>query len=151
MFIIAHRLRYLLSFCLPGFELLKHTRIAFELSNVPISLLCSDFRSDSKKENFLTDNLFCRISQCTIFFELSNDQCARSTGASRLYGNSCSAAFNCDFLCYANNSLFCFRPFPEMTLLERRRRRGAVLSKKKEKRKKELSLGLLSFGVWVRV
>ena len=31
---------------------------------------------------------------------------------------------------------FCFRPFPETTLLERRRRRGAVLSSKKEKRKK---------------
>ena len=26
---------------------------------------------------------------------------------------------------------FCFRPFPELTLLDRRRRRGAVLSKKK--------------------
>ena len=25
------------------------------------------------------------------------------------------------FLCYAKNSLFCFRPFPEVTLLARRR------------------------------
>ena len=37
------------------------------------------------------------------------------------------------FLCYAKNSLLCFRPFPETTFLERRRCRGAVL-KKREKR-----------------
>ena len=30
--------------------------------------------------------------QCKLFFELSNDQCTRNTGARRLYGNSCSAA-----------------------------------------------------------
>ena len=41
------------------------------------------------------------------------------------------------FLCYAKNSLSCFRPFPEITLLERRRRRGAVLSSKKGGEKKE--------------
>ena len=32
------------------------------------------------------------------------------------------------FLCYANNSPLCFRPFPETTFLERPRCRGAVLS-----------------------
>ena len=41
------------------------------------------------------------------------------------------------FLCYAKNSLLCFRPFPEVTLLERPRWRGAVMSLKKEKRNKE--------------
>ena len=35
------------------------------------------------------------------------------------------------FLCYAKNSPFCFRPFPEIAVLEKRRRRGAVLSSKK--------------------
>ena len=45
----------------------------------------------------------------------------------RLSSNSCSAVIS-RVLCYAKNSLFCFRPFPETTFLERRRRRGAVLS-----------------------
>ena len=39
------------------------------------------------------------------------------------------------FLCDAKNSLFCFRPFPEVTLLARRRWRGAVMSFKKRRRK----------------
>ena len=38
----------------------------------------------------------------------------------RLSSNSCSAAIS-RVLCYAKNSLFCFRPFPEVTLLARRR------------------------------
>ena len=36
---------------------------------------------------------------------------------------------------FERSSLFCFRPFPETTFLERRRCRGAVLSKKKKKEK----------------
>ena len=39
------------------------------------------------------------------------------------------------FLCYAKNSLLCFRPFPEVTLLARRRWRGAVMSFKKKEKK----------------
>ena len=35
------------------------------------------------------------------------------------------------------HSLFCFRPFPETTFLERPRCRGAVLSSKKKRKKKE--------------
>ena len=54
----------------------------------------------------------------------------------RLSSNSCSAVIS-RVLCYAKNSLFCFRPFPEVTLLARRRWRGAVMSLKKEKKKKE--------------
>ena len=38
----------------------------------------------------------------------------------RLSSNSCSAVIS-RVLCYAMNSLFCFRPFPEVTLLARRR------------------------------
>ena len=38
----------------------------------------------------------------------------------RLSSNSCSALIS-RVLCYAKNSLFCFRPFPEVTLLARRR------------------------------
>ena len=38
----------------------------------------------------------------------------------RLSSNSCSAVIS-RVLCYAKNSLFCFRPFPEVTLLARRR------------------------------
>ena len=34
---------------------------------------------------------------------------------------------NLCFLCYAKNSLLCFRPFPEVTLLARRRRCEAVM------------------------
>jgi len=52
----------------------------------------------------------------------------------RLSSNSCSAAIS-RVLCYAKNSLFCFRPFPEVTLLARRRWRGAVMSLKKRKKK----------------
>ena len=81
-----------------------------------------------------TDNeAIGRSKHC--FFNSRPDQCNRITGARRLYCNSCSAALICEFLCYAKNSLFCFRPFPETTFQERRRRRGAVLSKKKRKQK----------------
>ena len=38
------------------------------------------------------------------------------------------------FLCYAKNSLLCFRPFPETTFLERPRWRGAVMSSKQRKK-----------------
>ena len=38
---------------------------------------------------------------------------------------------------FERSSLFCLRPFPETTFLERPRCRGAVLSSKKEKGKKE--------------
>ena len=41
--------------------------------------------------------------------------------------------FNLCFLCFAKNSLLCFRPFPETTFLERPRWRGAVMSFKKKK------------------
>ena len=42
--------------------------------------------------------------------------------ASRLYGSSCSAALFLWISCYAKNSLWCFRPFPESTLLEKEKR-----------------------------
>jgi hypothetical protein len=40
----------------------------------------------------------------------------------------------------AMNSLFCFRPFPEVTLLERPRWRGAVMSFKKGKKKRNAKI-----------
>ena len=65
-----------------------------------------------------------RISQ---FLDLSNDQCNRITGASRLYGNSCAQLSLVTFV-LREEFAFCFRPFPELTLLDRRRRRGAIMS-----------------------
>ena len=50
--------------------------------------------------------------------------------------DSYSSALIVWILCYAKNSLWCFRPFPEPTLLERHRRRGAVLFRKKRKMEK---------------
>ena len=38
---------------------------------------------------------------------------------------------------FERSSLFCFRPFPETTFLERPRCRGAVLSSKKEKKERK--------------
>ena len=76
----------------------------------------------------------------TKHFNSRPDQCNRITGARRLYGISCSAALICEF-CATRRirflSLFCFRPFPETTFLERRRCRGAVLSSKKRKKEEK--------------
>ena len=59
------------------------------------------------------------------------DQRNRYIVASRLYGKSCSAALFLWISCYAKNSLWCFRPFPEPTLLERRRVAGPFCLQKK--------------------
>ena len=54
-----------------------------------------------------------------------------------------------EWISNAKNSLFCFRPFPETTFLERRRCRGAVLSlitlmlPSQEKKR-----GIISFWKW---
>ena len=61
-------------------------------------------------------NFFCSAEIFATFF------------ASRHFFN---AALICDFCATRRIRFFCFRPFPEIALLERRRRRGAVLSLEK--------------------
>ena len=120
----------------------------------------------SNRNPWITEihRIFAEIPQKTVSYGQSNIQTHKDTGFFRVNGlrtfgppsfshHSVRQTFQyflqrssylC-FLCYAKNSLFCFRPFPEVTLLARRRRRGAVMSSKKRKKKKNVFFIFFAF------
>ena len=66
------------------------------------------------------------LSEYTIFAHLDRLVSLKFVPG-RLSSNSCSASLICVSCATRRIRFFCFRPFPEMALLDRRRRRGTVL------------------------
>ena len=107
----------LLDLC--GDELLQLINVRLCLRKLRSTIEFSYFAKERSYVSYQQPYSVTGFSESTVFAHLDRIVSLHILSG-RLSSNSCSAVIS-RVLCYAMNSLFCFRPFPEVTLLARRR------------------------------